>query len=336
MYQETNETTASKTVKAGEAPQKACRETRELRAGLSNRGAAMNNLEQILKKLPQHIRMPILELPESIRTSLEEIRLKAGHDIRILAGGQEILVTLKGNEPMSREDLDAILNNLLDYSYYAYEEELAKGYITIQGGHRVGVCGRAVMEKGRVSLIKEVSSLNIRRSREIIGAAERIFPHVLDKEGSPRNTLIVSPPKCGKTTLLRDLARMLSYRGFQIGLCDERSELAGTYMGTPAYDLGPRTDVMDGCPKAQGMAMLIRAMSPDAIVTDEMGKAEDVAAVESALCAGVSILTSIHGSSREDIAASSIGTLVDKGVFSRIIFLTNHPSIGSIREVLHA
>lgn len=296
----------------------------------------MNNLEQILNKLPENIRLPILELPENIRSSLEEIRLKADSDIRILIGNREIVVALKKNELVTREDLDMILNNLLNYSYYAYEEELAKGYITIQGGHRVGICGRAVMDKNKVSLIKEVSSLNIRRSREIIGAAEQVFPHVLDKEGVPRNILIVSPPKCGKTTLLRDLARMLSYRGFKVGLCDERSEIAGTYMGKPSYDLGPRTDVLDGCPKAEGMAMLIRAMSPDAIVTDEIGKEEDIAAVESALCAGVSILTTIHGSSREDIAASNIGTLVDKGVFSRIIFLTNRPSTGSIQEVLHA
>ncbi|MCI9596386.1 MAG: stage III sporulation protein AA [Firmicutes bacterium] len=296
----------------------------------------MNNLEQILNKLPQNIRGPILELPQQIRNTLEEIRMKTGSDVRILAGNQEIIVALKDHHLVTKEDLDTILNNLLDYSYYAYEEELAKGYITIEGGHRVGVCGRAVMKQGRVSLIKEISSLNIRRSREIIGAAEQVLPHVLDKEGAPRNTLIVSPPKCGKTTLLRDLARLLSYKGFKIGLCDERSEIAGTYQGKPSYDLGPRTDVLDGCPKAEGMAMLIRAMSPDALVTDEIGKQEDIAAVESALCAGVSILTTIHGSSREDIAASSIGPLVDKGVFSRIIFLSNDPVTGSIREVLHA
>lgn len=296
----------------------------------------MNNLAQILNKLPEHVRGPILDLPEHIRNSLEEIRMKSDNDIRILAGNQEIIVSLKNHQRVTKGDLDTILNNLLDYSYYAYEEELAKGYITIEGGHRVGVCGRAVMKQGRVSLIKEISSLNIRRSREIIGAAEQVLPHVLDKEGAPRNTLIVSPPKCGKTTLLRDLARLLSYKGFKIGICDERSEIAGTYMGKPSYDVGPRTDVLDGCPKAEGMAMLIRAMSPDAVVTDEIGKQEDIAAVESALCAGVSILTTIHGSSKEDIAVSSIGSLVNKGVFARIIFLTNHPTTGSIREVLHA
>lgn len=295
----------------------------------------MNNLEQILKKLPERIRGPVLELPQALLDGLEEIRLKAGGDVRVISKNQEIVVALKKNAMVTRDELDTILNNLLDYSYYAYEEELAKGYITIEGGHRVGVCGRAVMDKGKVSLIKEVSSLNLRRSREIPGVADRVLSHVLDKEGNLQNTLIVSPPKCGKTTLLRDLTRALSYRGFKIGLCDERSELAGTYMGTPSFDLGPRTDVLDGCPKAEGMIMLIRAMSPDAVVTDEIGKKEDIDAVETALCAGVSILTTIHGRDYEDVAASNIGPLVKKGVFSRLLFLTNDPRTGTLGEVLH-
>lgn len=295
----------------------------------------MNNLEQILNKLPEHIRGPVQELPETVLNSLEEIRIKAYGDIRVFSKNQEMLVSLKKNTLVTREDLDTILNNLLDYSYYAYEEELAKGYITIAGGHRVGVCGRAVLDKGKVSLIKEISSLNLRRSREIPGVAERILPHVLDKEKGLQNTLIVSPPKCGKTTLLRDLVRALSYKGVKIGLCDERSEIAGTYMGKPSFDLGPRTDIMDGCPKAEGMIMLIRAMSPDAVVTDEIGKREDIAAIEEAICAGVAILTTIHGKDYDDIIASNIGSLVKRGVFSRLIFLSNQPRTGSISEVLH-
>lgn len=297
----------------------------------------MNNLDQILNKLPENVRGPIKDLPENILSSLEEIRIKAGSDIRVLSKNQEIVVALKRNALITREDLDTILNNLLDYSYYAYEEELAKGYITIEGGHRVGVCGRAVLDKGKISLLKEISSLNLRRSREIIGVADRVIPQIVDKEtGMLKNTLIVSPPKCGKTTLLRDIIRVLSYKGFKIGLCDERSEIAGTYLGRPSYDLGPRTDVMDGCPKAEGMIMLIRAMSPDAVVTDEIGKKEDVDAIETAICAGVSILTTIHGSCYDDLIASNIGPLVSRGIFSRLIFLTNDPRTGTISEVIHA
>ena len=129
---------------------------------------------------------------------------------------------------------------------------------------------------------------------------------------------------------------MLSYKGYKIGLCDERSEIAGSYLGKPSYDLGPRTDVLDGCPKAEGMTMLIRAMSPDVVVTDEIGRTEDIAAIETAICAGVSILTTIHGKNYDDVIASNIGPLVAKGVFSRLVFLTNDPRTGTIDEVLHA
>lgn len=295
----------------------------------------MNNLEQILNKLPERIRIPIQELPEPLLAGLEEIRLRACGDVRVISKNQEIVVALKKNAMVTRQELDTILNNLLDYSYYAYEEELAKGYITIEGGHRVGICGRAVLDHGKVTLIKEVSSLNLRRSREITGVSERILSHVLDKEGTLQNTLIVSPPKCGKTTLLRDLTRALSYQGFKIGLCDERSEIAGTYMGQPSFDIGPRTDVLDGCPKAEGMIMLIRAMSPDAVVTDEIGKKEDIDAIETALCAGVAILTTIHGRDYDDVLSSNLGPIVKRGVFSRILFLTNDPRTGTIREALH-
>lgn len=295
----------------------------------------MNSLEQILKKLPEKIRIPVMELPSHIRADLEEIRIRACGDMRVLSGNRELAVPLKGNGVVTREDLDGILNNLLDYSYYAYEEELAKGYITIEGGHRVGICGRAVLNQGRVSLIKEISSLNLRRSREIRGVSEPVLPHILEGESRVRNTLIISPPKCGKTTLLRDLTRALSSRGFKMGLCDERSEIAGMYRGVPSYDLGPRTDVLDGCPKARGMTMLIRAMSPDVLVTDEIGKEEDIEAIETAVCAGVSILTTIHGKSREDVLSSNIGQLVEKKVFPCLIFLSAYPRTGTVREVLH-
>lgn len=295
----------------------------------------MNNLDQILNKLPENISKPIMDLPKDILNNLEEIRIKADSDIRILSKNQELVVALKEQAQVSGEDLDQILNNLLSYSYYAYEEELAKGYITIAGGHRVGVCGRVVLDNGHVSLMKDISSLNLRRSREITGIADHLLPKILNKQ-QLSNTLIVSPPKCGKTTLLRDIVRVLSYRGFKVGVCDERSEIAGSYLGKSSYDLGPRTDVLDGCPKAEGMIMLIRAMSPDVLVTDEIGKKEDCAAIESAICAGVNIITTIHGSTYQDIIESNIGALVSKGVFSRLVFLTNQPRTGTISEIINA
>ena len=149
-----------------------------------------------------------------------------------------------------------------------------------------------------------------------------------------RNTLIISPPKCGKTTILRDLARSLSCRGFRIGICDERSEIAGCYDGKTSYDLGPRTDVLDGCPKAEGILMLIRAMSPDVVLTDEIGKPEDAAAIRSALSAGVKIITTIHGSSFEDAAKSAVGDLITDRVFETLIFLSAQPVTGTVEKIL--
>ena len=309
---------------------------------------AGKRIDNILIKLPESMRDRIEKLPAQTLQQLEEIRIRTNTDTLLISGGREY--SLRDGDEITAEVLEEILNRLLDYSYYAYEEELSRGYITIEGGHRVGICGRVALENGQVHLIKDVSSLNIRRSREITGASEKILGAVLSPAKAPaesvpnagisagcrdekspvtsdlfgvcssaagcggdrspapsdlfgvcpsaadygrmvvRNTLIISPPKCGKTTMLRDLARNLSNAGFRIGICDERSEIAGCYDGKTSYDLGPRTDVLDGCPKADGILMLIRAMSPDVVMTDEIGKPEDAAAIRSALSAGVKII----------------------------------------------
>ncbi len=289
------------------------------------------NTEKIFYKLPDQLKERILQLPRTITDEFEEIRIKSGCDTIVISGNKEY--KLRDSKEITPDLLEEILNRLLDYSYYAYEEELSKGYITIEGGHRVGICGKVTLNNGSVHLIKDVSSLNIRRSREIKGAANSIIDHVLGEEAI-NNTLIVSPPKCGKTTMIRDIARILSSKGFRIGICDERSEIAGCYNGVPGYDLGMRTDVLDGCPKAQGIIMLIRSMSPDVIITDEIGKKEDVKAIEEALCSGVKIITTIHGNSFEDVAYSTMGTLIKNHVFDTLVFLTGAPRTGTVRKVM--
>ena len=323
-------------------------------------------IDKILIKLPESMRERINKLPKRAMNQLEEIRIRTDTDTLLISGGREY--SLRDRDEITAEVLEEILNRLLDYSYYAYEEELARGYITIEGGHRVGICGRVTLENGQVHLIKDVSSLNIRRSREITGASDKILGAVLSPAKTPpegvqnagdsascgstvisainsknmtnisemvvRNTLIISPPKCGKTTILRDLARSLSCRGFRIGICDERSEIAGCYDGKTSSDLGPRTDVLDGCPKAEGILMLIRAMSPDVVLTDEIGKSEDAAAIRSALSAGVKIITTIHGSSFEDAAKSAVGDLITDRVFETLIFLSAQPVTGTVEKIL--
>lgn len=332
---------------------------------------ADKRIDNILIKLPESMRDRIEKLPAQTLQQLEEIRIRTNTDTLLISGGREY--SLRDGDEITAEVLEEILNRLLDYSYYAYEEELSRGYITIEGGHRVGICGRVTLENGQVHLIKDVSSLNIRRSREITGASEKILGAVLSPAKAPaesvpnagisagcggekspvtsdisgacssaadygrmvvRNTLIISPPKCGKTTMLRDLARNLSNAGFRIGICDERSEIAGCYDGKTSYDLGPRTDVLDGCPKADGILMLIRAMSPDVVMTDEIGKPEDATAIRSALSAGVKIITTIHGSSFEDAAKSAVGSLITDHVFETLIFLSAQPVTGTVEKIL--
>lgn len=293
----------------------------------------MNSLDKILVKLPVEIGDQIKGLPAHIRKNLEEIRIRNGHNIVLYAAGREYELESKNGSKIDNFIINNIFNSLLNFSAYAYQEELTNGYITIEGGHRVGICGRTVMENGKVKTIKDISSVNIRRSREIIGVSDPCMGYLLKGKHQIYNTIIVSPPKCGKTTLLRDMIRNISSLGFQVGVCDERSEISGMYNGESSYDLGPRADILDGCPKEKGMIMLIRSMSPDIIATDEIGKKEDCLAIETAVCAGISLLTTIHGSCYEDVKDSGIGELVEKGVFERLIFLSNIPAIGSVSAI---
>lgn len=289
------------------------------------------NIESILIKMPEDLQKKLRSLPEMIITNAEEFRFRVGQPISIISLNEEYKISYL----VDYNILNNLINRILNYSFYAYETELSNGYITIEGGHRVGICGKVVLENGNVKLIKDISSLNIRCSRQVIGASDECIKKILKLDGSIHNTLIVSPPKCGKTTLLRDLIRNLSNKGFVVGVCDERSEIAGSYKGNTYYDLGPRTDILDGCPKEQGIIMLIRSMSPNIIATDEIGKSADIYAIEAALCAGVSLITTIHGNSYEDVLNSAIGSLVKRNIFTCIIFLSNIPKTGSIKDVMY-
>lgn len=287
--------------------------------------------DEILKKLPSGIFNNLNTLPQSILSETEEIRLRCGRNIRLKSHLFEKTIP----HIVTSDELRSTLNSLIKYSYYAYEQDLANGFVTIEGGHRVGVCGKAVIKNGRPALIKEISSMNIRFAKEIKNCADGLVNEVIDENKRIRNTLIVSPPGCGKTTMIRDLTRNISNRGFQVAVCDERSEIAGMYCGRAGFDLGSRTDVLDGCDKAYGIPMLIRSMAPDAIITDEIGKTEDIKAVQQCLSTGVALITTIHGSNMEEIESSAIGQLIRDRVFKCIIFLTNAGGPGTVKEVVH-
>ena len=293
----------------------------------------MKGIEQILVKLPSDMQREILSLETSQKDHIEEIRIRTGSPIILFSGGREYCLKGRYGQPSDSKLIQDVFNSIMNHSAYAYQDELSKGYITVEGGHRVGVCGKVILEGGEIKAIKDISSLNLRRSREIIGASDDLLPWLFDQKGGFLHTIIVSPPMCGKTTLLRDLIRNLSEVGFRVGVCDERSEIAGCYRGVPSFDLGHRTDIMDSCPKGEGMLMLIRGMSPQIIATDEIGKPGDLVGIEGALCAGVGLLTTIHGREYEELLRSSIGSLVASGVFKRYVYLSNKPKIGTIQAV---
>ena len=244
-----------------------------------------------------------------------------------------------GAHLVTEAEIRELIAWLCQDSVYAYADEIRQGFLTVEGGHRIGLCGQAVLENETViRTLKNISFINIRVAHEIRGAADGILPK-LYKKGKFQNTLIVSPPGFGKTTLLRDLIRQISDgnaygAGLRVGVVDERSELAGSYLGRPQNDLGMRTDVLDACPKAKGMQMLLRSMSPDVVAVDELGKKEDFKAVESVVHCGCKLFATAHGNSLEDILRQPFfQKLRELEVFERYIVLGKKGHAGSIEAI---
>lgn len=279
---------------------------------------------------------------------IEEIRLRVDRPLICRLGEKEVTIgkdrriTCEINHgiTITPKDLENSMEIISQSSLYAWEDELKNGYLTIPGGHRIGLVGKAVLENGAIKTLKEISGLNYRIGREVIGCADKVISFLIDKD-KVYHTLIVSPPQCGKTTLLRDIIRQLSdgierkgFNGVNVGLVDERSEIAGVYRGKPQFNIGVRTDVLDASPKAQGMIMLIRAMSPRIIATDEIGKLEDIDALNQAIQSGVSVITTVHGSGFEEISNRTVlKELLQAKFFERIILLSRQRGVGTLEAV---
>lgn len=268
-------------------------------------------------------------------SQVQEIRLRAGQPILVLRNGEEWFLDQEGHYTRdvqlayrsSIEEVEDVLQHICHYSLYAYEDELRQGFITVMGGHRIGVAGQAVLEDGgHLRTMKHLRHLNIRLSHQVKGAAESILPWLYEK-GEVMNTLLISPPGCGKTTLLRDMIRLISNgnrygQGKSVGIVDERSEIAGCYQGIPQNDVGMRTDVLDACPKALGMMLLLRSMSPQVIAIDELGGEVDVEAVRIVSSCGCKLLATVHGSNMEDVRRKNgMELLFKERIFDRFFLL---------------
>ncbi len=297
-------------------------------------------MEEIFHILPNSIQSLLKQTSDSFLQKIEEIRVRVHRPLEIIAEGKPIYPTINQKRYVATiEDSVHIINKLSNYSLYAFEEELKRGYITIKGGHRVGLAGKVAIEHGKVKTIKDISSYNIRIAREKIGIAEPYIPYLFEKMWL--NTLIIGAPQTGKTTLLRDLARTVSYGSQRfdvppqkVGIVDERSEIAGSVKGIPQHDLGFRVDVLDGCPKAEGIMMMIRSMSPDVIIVDEIGRKEDCDAIIEALNAGVKMMMTIHANGLEDLhLRPMLKPIMDSLIFERFIELTRNETPGIIRKI---
>lgn len=308
--------------------------------------------ESVLRCLPRHWRDACQSIPLNMQEELIELRLRVGAPFGLVfrgrkqrwLGPQGPVADASRVPTFSRNDGEQLLQAISDSSVYALEEQLRQGFMTLPGGHRVGFCGEAVMGSHGPRTVKHVGSFMIRVARSVAGCGKRVLPHIVDGRGYLRSTLIVSPPGCGKTTLLRDLIRCLSSGSFRddrtglhVGVVDERSEIAATYKGVPSHDLGPRVDVMDNAPKSFGIMQLLRSMAPDVIATDEIGRPADAEAIREALHGGVAVLATAHGSSLEDVARRpGLQLLFEPMAFERVIVLSDRRGPGTIESVLNA
>lgn len=305
----------------------------------------MDKKDELIKIFSKDIREIIRRLQVDFE-QVQEIHLRVRAPLLIVCNNQEYYISVDGNLSkcvdnsylVTREDLRDTMESMSHYSLYAFEEEMKQGFITIQGGHRIGIAGKTIVDGNGIKTMKFISFINVRLSHQVRGCATPVLPYLF-QGGEVLHTLIISPPRCGKTTLLRDIIRQVSdgtgiAPGITVGVVDERSEIGACYQGAPQNDLGIRTDILDCCPKAKGMMMLIRTMSPRLIAVDEIGSREDLEAIEYVMNCGCKLIATVHGSSIEDIKQKPVlRKLVQEKTFERYIILNNKGRIGNIEEI---
>ena len=283
-------------------------------------------MKDVLDYLAENIKNEIKKYMSNIQ-NIEEIRLRTNKPIILKnSNGNDLLIHL-----VSKEELLETFQKVCEQSIYSYQKQICEGFITIKGGHRVGITGSCVIDNGKIININYISSLNFRIAREKKDVSNKILKYILN-ENDVNNTLIISKPGCGKTTILRDLVRKISTKK-TCGIVDERGEIAAMYKGEPQNDIGILSDVMDNCTKSDGMKMLIRSMSPEVIVCDEIGSKQDIEAINYAMCSGVKGIFTAHGNSLEEIKLNEqIKELLEKYIVQIIIILDDKKR-GEIKNI---
>ena len=289
----------------------------------------MKDVRQVIQYFPNNIYnilVNALTNNPQIEKNLQEIRVRVGRPILLKGRGIEAIVQYL----VTQQEILQTLEKLCDNSIYAYKNQISQGFITVRGGHRIGIAGTAVVENDDVQNLKYITSLNFRIAREVLNCSDKILKEIIDIENNNiYNTLIVSPPGKGKTTILRDTIRRLSngieewnFRGKTCGVVDERGEIAAMYRGIPQNDVGLRTDVIENISKSKGMKMLIRSMAPEIIACDEIGSKEDVQAIKEAISSGVKGIFTMHGKSLEDVKNNiDVNYLIENKLIEKVIFI---------------
>lgn len=284
----------------------------------------MKQIDNVINYLPKDIKN-VIET-HSDKDKITEIRLRINRPLEVKFRCSCCFID---KITVTKTTIKEIMDKICNYSLYAYEDDIKRGFITVKGGNRVGICGKAVIENGHVTTLKNISSLNIRVANEIKGCGEQYIKYITDNK-SICNTIIASPPGCGKTTLLRDIIRLLSdgygNRGFNISVIDERNEISATDLGIPENDVGMRTDVMINN-KTEGIIMALRSMAPEIIAVDEIGSDKDINVLNKAITCGCKILASIHADNLEEYMQKNIR------FFKRIIILSKKNGPGTLEGI---
>lgn len=288
----------------------------------------IRRFDALVARLPESIRRPLDRLDREIKAAVQEIRLRAGRPLTVTVGGSQFFLRPGGTGMLPRSDcymlsaeqVEACFLALCHHSVYSHSEELKQGYLMLENGHRAGVCGTVLVKEGQVETVRDISSINLRIAKEIPNCAARLLAQY-DGGG----ILICGGPGSGKTTLLRDLVRQLAGgnagRCYQVAVIDSRGEIAAVSGGVPMNDLGSTVDVLTGCPKGVGIEMALRTLYPEIIAFDELGDLEEVRAVEQSLHAGVSVVTTAHAGSPEDVTRRpQLQRLLNSDAFRWLVF----------------
>lgn len=295
------------------------------------------SIKDVYKYLPEKFRYPLTK-SSFCDTDIQEVRLRINRPFCITINNVERYLLSDGTVsentsygiPCTKQDLLQCFDSICNHSVHSYAKELSQGYITLEGGNRVGLCGTYIFKGTELHTVKDISSINIRIAHQVRGSANQIFNMV--DFSTPKGLLIVGKPLSAKTTILRDLCRLISSK-FKVSIIDERCEIGGVYNGIPQNDIGLKADIFNGYPKDIGINCAVRTMSPDIIVCDEIGSLQDFKAIKMGTVCGVKFICTAHADSVQQVLNNpNFNEILNTNALDYIVLLGNGTDIGKVLE----